>query len=39
MSAEHIVQVVPEPAEGMPLSRHSTKADSGSRDGWVNSAL
>lgn len=39
MFTEHIVQVVPEPAEGMPLSRHSTKADPGSRGGWVNSAL
>ena len=37
--AERIVQVVPEPAEGMPLSRQATKADPGSRGGWVNSAL
>ena len=36
--AQHIVQVVPEPAEGMPLSRQATKADPGSRGGWVNSA-
>ena len=26
MFAEHIVQVVPEPAEGMPLSQQATKA-------------
>ena len=39
MFAEHIVQVVPELAEGMPLSRQATKADPGSRGGWVNSAL
>ena len=31
--AQHIVQVVPEPAEGMPLSRQATKADPGSRGG------
>ena len=36
--AEHIGQVVPEPAEGMPLSRQATKADPGSRGGRVNSA-
>ena len=37
--AKHIVQVVPEPAEGMPLSRQATKAEPGSRGGWVNPAL
>ena len=37
--AEPIVQVVPEPAEGMPRSRQATKAAPGSRGGWVNSAL
>ena len=37
--AEHIVRLIPEPAEGMPLSRQATKAAPGSRGGGMNPAL